>query len=343
MMRLLLSIVAAGLLVQTSLASVSMAQYNRHFNTYLNAIIVGQQACLNLHLRCTVAIKSPTGVTKALAKMGHVLPETVSVALSKAFTSGTLGIATNNVRAFSNPGKPYYNINGFSYQGGQIITLTGGIPVYLHGRLLAGVGVASSPSTQASHKWPRVWISHDARIAQIVANYIEQHYNDKSVKLQTSFPKSFVKANPFEVTLIKSLPATFRACYQLGHYCNVAVDDTHGTPILIAQMDGALPMLVSFAQAKAMTSASIGQPTSLVQTLSQPNEPYYGVQHFKPFGRSVNWVSLPGGLPIFMNHQLHGGVGVTANKKSVQQHALYSPDFDVGIAKVFLQALKNLQ
>ena len=86
-----------------------------------------------------------------------------------------------------------------------------------------------------------------------------------------------------------------------------AVCDRAGNLVLSGRMDdsqlGGLPLAVD----KAFTSVAFGHPTSKWASLSTPGESDWGLSN--SLGGRVT--VFPGGLPIFFQGQLVGGVGVS--------------------------------
>lgn len=85
-----------------------------------------------------------------------------------------------------------------------------------------------------------------------------------------------------------------------------AVDDG-GNLVLLHRMEDSLLVSLDLAQGKAFTSAALRVPTDQVKDLAKESGDLYGIEASNA-GRIV---LFGGGLPIFVNGKLSGGIGVS--------------------------------
>lgn len=101
--------------------------------------------------------------------------------------------------------------------------------------------------------------------------------------------------------------------------CIVIVD---GSGVTLAQfrMDGAKYLSLKSAMAKARTAASIGKPSAVIPE---------GVRIAIASATGGDMTGLPGGLPIIINGEILGGIGIGSGRG----------EEDVQVAMVALQAI----
>ena len=81
----------------------------------------------------------------------------------------------------------------------------------------------------------------------------------------------------------------------------IAVVDAGGHLLAFARMDGAFALSIDTALVKAMTAASYGIPTGDIAA---------GVDIKLAIATQGKRINLPGGLPVIVNDQVIGGIGV---------------------------------
>jgi len=96
-----------------------------------------------LQQRVTVCVVDNYGEVVALHKMDGSLVVSPRFATSKARTSALLGMPTQDLGAYAQPGKPYYGLTHAF--GGEMMVIAGGAPVKDNsGKVIGGVGVGGS-------------------------------------------------------------------------------------------------------------------------------------------------------------------------------------------------------
>jgi len=96
-----------------------------------------------LEQKISIAVVDRNGLLVNFRRMEGAFPVSDKFSISKAFTSGTLGMPTKDIEAYSLPGKPYYGID--SLEGGKFTTIAGGMPIKdAKGNVIGGVGVGGS-------------------------------------------------------------------------------------------------------------------------------------------------------------------------------------------------------
>ena len=100
---------------------------------------------------------------------------------------------------------------------------------------------------------------------------------------------------------MKLLNAAMAKATEIGVPECISIVDTGGHLLAYARMDGAFTMSFDSSLMKAMTAASYGDPTGNILA---------GVDIKLAIATQGKRINLPGGLPIIVDGQLLGGIGV---------------------------------
>ncbi len=95
-----------------------------------------------LGIQVSVAVVDQYGDLVAFGRMPGAIKISPKFAIAKAFTAGTLGMATADMAGYAVEGKPYYGLT--SLFGGELTTIAGGVPVKKEEILIGGIGVGGS-------------------------------------------------------------------------------------------------------------------------------------------------------------------------------------------------------
>ena len=93
-----------------------------------------------------IAVCDDGGNLLAFERMDDALVGAIRIAIDKAYTSATCGIATAEEGKMAQPGGPEYGANTLC--GGRIVILGGGIPIKLKNVTLGAVGCSSGAAEQ---------------------------------------------------------------------------------------------------------------------------------------------------------------------------------------------------
>ena len=104
---------------------------------------------------------------------------------------------------------------------------------------------------------------------------------------------------------------------QIGHPMNIAVVDAGANLTAFARMDGAWLGSIDIAINKAFTAKAFDISTQELGRNSQPEDQFFGI-HVSNHGRVMIFA---GGVPIKMNVQIVGAVGVSGGS-GVQDQAV---------------------
>jgi uncharacterized protein GlcG (DUF336 family) len=122
------------------------------------------------------------------------------------------------------------------------------------------------------------------------------------------------------ITLEKArmaLVAVENKAKDLGIAVSTVIVDDHGTLITMSRMDGAFYISPRFAETKAFTAAMIGMPSGDIAPYAEAGKPYFGINTL--FAGALT--PLEGGLPVFQNGAVVGGVGVGGSTVANQDTA----------------------
>lgn len=104
-------------------------------------------------------------------------------------------------------------------------------------------------------------------------------------------------------------------CDERGLALSLAVVDHGGNVVLSCRMDNAQLGSYEVAVDKAFTAVAFGHPTSAWASSSTPGHGDWGFAHTLG-GRTV---VFPGGVPLYSNGRLVGGVGVSGTLGTVDE------------------------
>ena len=121
------------------------------------------------------------------------------------------------------------------------------------------------------------------------------------------------------------MEAAERKAVEIGVDMDIAITDDSGSLLMFHRMDNARITSIDISISKAFTAAAARKSTRAYGVTSVPGGPSYGI-HVSNQGR---FMILAGGLPIFFNNQIMGGIGCSSG------HA----DQDEVIAQAGLDAL----
>lgn len=106
------------------------------------AIEAAEEKARDLKQAISVAIVDEHGDLLAFSRMPEALKISPKFAITKAYTSGTLGFPTKDLGGYACEGKPYFGIT--TILAGKLTTIAGGVPVKISEKLVGGIGVGGS-------------------------------------------------------------------------------------------------------------------------------------------------------------------------------------------------------
>ncbi len=102
--------------------------------------------------------------------------------------------------------------------------------------------------------------------------------------------------------------AAERRSREIGVDMDIAIADDGGHLLMFHRMDGARITSIEIAIGKAFTAAAARRSTRDYAQSGLPGGPAYGI-HVSHQGR---FMLIPGGLPIFVDRQIVGGIGCSS-------------------------------
>lgn len=125
------------------------------------------------------------------------------------------------------------------------------------------------------------------------------------------------------------MDAAEKKAREIGVDMDIAITDDAGSLLMFHRMDNARITSIDIAISKSFTAAAARKSTRAYGETSRPGGPSYGI-HVSNQGR---FMVFAGGLPIFVENQIVGGVGCSSGH----------PDQDEAVAQAGIDVLlKNL-
>jgi len=93
-----------------------------------------------------VAVVDDNGSLLAFSRMDGAKITSIQIAIDKAFTAAGARRATHEYWEMAQPGKPAFGI--FTAHQGRLMVVGGGLPIFVEGQIVGGVGCSSGTPEQ---------------------------------------------------------------------------------------------------------------------------------------------------------------------------------------------------
>lgn len=103
---------------------------------------------------------------------------------------------------------------------------------------------------------------------------------------------------------------------EIGVPMTIAVVDTGGNLVALTRMDGAILASLDIAIGKAYTATAMKMSTADLASAVQPGQPLYGLE---TANQPRPLVTFGGGVPLQINGEVAGGVGVSGGMPDQDQ------------------------
>ncbi len=159
--------------------------------------------------------------------------------------------------------------------------------------------------------------------------------NDREITKIVEDVVNNIKSKPeMTLKLAKKLAEKVEAeAAKIGVNAVVAISNSGARPVLVECMDDSYIASYDVAFQKAYTVVALKMSTIDLKTLSQPNQPLYGIQ----FTNNGQIVIFGGGVPLKINDKIVGGLGVSGGS---EEQDTYLADFG---GKVFDELVKEMR
>ena len=140
--------------------------------TYSVARLLGaiaESKASDLSVPMAIALVDGEGGLLFFGRMEGALPASTEIAVSKAYTSAVLRMATHELGKLAQPGGELYGIE--HTHNGRIVLFGGGFPLRLNGEVAGAIGISGGS------------VNEDVRVAEHIVNALEEmEYWSKRIK-----------------------------------------------------------------------------------------------------------------------------------------------------------------
>lgn len=105
-------------------------------------IEASERKAKELGITVSTVVVDTHGTIIAMSRMDNSLVISPKYAYAKAYTSAVLKFPTNALGEYAVEGKPYFGMT--SIFGGELTTISGGLPIVANSNVVGGVGVGGS-------------------------------------------------------------------------------------------------------------------------------------------------------------------------------------------------------
>jgi len=165
--------------------------------TYPVARILGtiaESKASDLSVPVAVALTDGKGGLLFFGRMDGTLPASTEIAISKAYTSAVLHMATHELGKLAQPGSELYGIQ--HTHNGKIVLFGGGIPLQLNGQVVGAIGISGGS------------VNEDVQVAEYVVNALEEMESwAKRIKV-------FLPSQPLENIRISQLENRLKEAFE---------------------------------------------------------------------------------------------------------------------------------
>ena len=132
---------------KTIISKTTISQTTISWEAAHAAVEAAVQEAIQLDVRINVAITDPSGNLVAFLRMPGAFPQSINIAIDKAYTAGGFGFPTAHwMKVF---GDNEAMKLGFSARPRHVI-FGGGLPIRSKGELIGGIGVSGASEEQDS-------------------------------------------------------------------------------------------------------------------------------------------------------------------------------------------------
>jgi len=165
--------------------------------TYPVARILGtiaESKASDLSVPVAIALTDGKGGLLFFGRMDGTLPASTEIAISKAYTSAVLHMATHELGKLAQPGGELYGIQ--HTHNGKIVLFGGGIPLQLNGQVVGAIGISGGS------------VNEDVQVAEYVVNALEEMESwAKRIKV-------FLPSQPLENIWISQLENRLKEAFE---------------------------------------------------------------------------------------------------------------------------------
>jgi uncharacterized protein GlcG (DUF336 family) len=109
-------------------------------------IAAAEQQAVDTGQPMNIAVVDAGGNLVAHVRMDGAWIGSIDIAINKAFTARAFDIATEELAAMSQPGKPFYGVHVSN--GGRVMIFAGGIPLKRRDQVVGAIGVSGGTGDQ---------------------------------------------------------------------------------------------------------------------------------------------------------------------------------------------------
>lgn len=109
-------------------------------------IAAAEQQAVDTGQPMNIAVVDAGGNLVAHVRMDGAWIGSIDIAINKAFTARAFDIATEELAAMSQPGKPFYGVHVSN--GGRVMIFPGGIPLKRRDQVVGAIGVSGGTGDQ---------------------------------------------------------------------------------------------------------------------------------------------------------------------------------------------------